>query len=83
MTMRTATQYTQSDSSQLRHEVRLGNLRPAGRRGGRGTYVFDRAELDRWMTGQPIEPQQQQPTRQPAAGGDDAIERIERLARGG
>lgn len=51
---RLAAEYLAISHSRVLHLVGTGALRPAGRRGGNGCYVFERAELDRWMRGEPI-----------------------------
>lgn len=79
----TAAKYCQISTSALRHAVRRGELRIAGRRGGRGVAMFERVELDRWLRGEPIEPRQPASRRSAPGDSNDAVARIDRLARGG
>ena len=46
-----AADYCGVSASRIRRAVGDGDLRPVGRRGGRGPHTFERTELDRWMRG--------------------------------
>src|SRR5689334_5596739 len=39
------------DGSSLRKALKRGKIRSIGRRGGNGTHMWDRAELDRFLAG--------------------------------
>ena len=54
MTTRQAADYCGfKTTGAMRKARREGRVRPVGRRGGRGTYMWDRLDLDAFLRGEP------------------------------
>jgi excisionase family DNA binding protein len=82
--MRRACEYTGLSRWALYHAMKAGELRAIGRRGR--TYVFERAELDAWMSGANSELRPTPTPKRTLAAGrprSNALDRVRRIARGG